>query len=440
MSQSGISLQSRITTLIILSSVTFIGVFTFIQINNQLGRVNRFNTYQANLSTSIIKNNLEVILNETKEDESAKKKYLQSELDKFRDSKILSDAVIFDANGSIIYNTNKLSPSNNASFHDLAKIEELRYASDGKWFASEVDKKNRQLIFYISLNTREEPAEIYTARATFPLTDIQGAFIEVYKPVILTAIIVIIANIILGYSISKTIIGPIKVLNQVTKLIAAGDLTIRTKITTQDELQELGSTFNFMTQELAKMKERAENANPLTKLPGNIVIHEEIEKRIRENKKFVVIYCDLDNFKAFNDKYGIAKGDVAIKLTADIFKDSALKNGNSDDFVGHEGGDDFILITTPDKADRVANSITSEFDKKIRTLYSQDDLSQGYIIAHARDESIKKFPIMTISLAGVSNEIREISSYAEVTNIAAELKKKAKGIDGSIFVMDQRKT
>jgi len=422
----------------ILSSIIFISVFTFIQVNNQLKSVNSFNAYQANLSTSIIKNNLEVIINEIKDDENNRKQYLQSELDKFRDSKILSEAKIFDSTGAIISDTRKSSGANEASYRDLAKIEELKYLSGEKWLISEIDKKNRQLVFYINLRNKQEPSKDYVIKATFPLADIQGAFIEIYKPVILTVIIVIIANIILGYSISKTIIGPIKVLNQVTKIIAAGDLTIRTRIDTQDELQELGSTFNFMTEELAKMKERAENANPLTKLPGNIVIHEEIEKRIQENKKFVVIYCDLDNFKAFNDKYGIAKGDVAIKLTADIFKESAKIKGNPDDFVGHEGGDDFIIITSPEKSQDVADYITSEFDKKVRQLYNQEDLSQGFIIAHARDGSVKQFPIMTISLAGVTNVTREINSYAEVTNIVADVKKKAKAIEGSVFVLDKR--
>ena len=281
-------------------------------------------------------------------------------------------------------------------------------------------------------------SDLYLAKVSFSLGNIQEAFSGVYKPVILSAIFIILANILFGYLLSKEVIGPIKVLNQVTKIIADGDLSVRTNIHTQDELEELGLTFNYMTEELIKMKERAENANPLTKLPGNIVIHEQVDKRINENLKFVVIYCDLDNFKAFNDKYGIAKGDVAIKLTADIFREAANNKGNSQDFVGHEGGDDFILLTTPEKAQDVADYITKEFDKQVRSLYSQEDLTKGFIIAHARDGTVKQFPIMTISLAGVTNVHRTITSYGEVTNIAAEVKKKAKAIEGSVFVMDKR--
>jgi GGDEF domain-containing protein len=209
---------------------------------------------------------------------------------------------------------------------------------------------------------------------------------------------------------------------------------------THDELEELSETFNVMTVELKKMKEKAENANPLTKLPGNIVIREEAEKLLKENKKFVVIYCDLDNFKAFNDKYGIHAGDEAIKLTAAVFKEAVAQKGNANDFIGHEGGDDFILLTTPDKAKDMGDYIISEFAKRIKALYNKEDLDRGYIEAKSRyGNEIMKFPIMTISLAGVTNEIRLISSYAEITNIAAEVKKKAKQTPGSCLFMDKRK-
>ncbi|NQT46470.1 MAG: diguanylate cyclase [Candidatus Omnitrophica bacterium] len=192
-----------------------------------------------------------------------------------------------------------------------------------------------------------------------------------------------------------------------------------------------------MTAALMKMRAKAENANPLTKLPGNIVIHDEIDNRIKAKTKFAVIYSDLDNFKAFNDKYGIGLGDQAIKLTADILKES-LKHGNSDDLLGHEGGDDFVMITTPDKTKTITDYICKEFDKRIRQFYSKEDLDQGFIMASSRDSQIKKFPIMTISLAGVTNEQRPIQSYAEVTNICAEVKKKAKSLNISSFVLDKR--
>jgi diguanylate cyclase (GGDEF)-like protein len=245
-------------------------------------------------------------------------------------------------------------------------------------------------------------------------------------------------NIVLGSILTKTIVKPIYILNDATKAIAGGDLKLKVDIKTRDEIEELGNTFNYMTEALQKMKERAENANPLTKLPGNNVIHEEIAKRITSNRKFMVVYSDLDNFKAFNDKYGIGAGDKAIKMTADIMRDSLKEAGGPDDFLGHEGGDDFVMVTVPARTAQITKYICDEFDKRVRALYKKEDLDTGFIVAHARDGSIQKFPIMTISLAGVSNEKRPLASYGEITNICAEVKKKAKAVPKSVFVMDER--
>jgi diguanylate cyclase (GGDEF)-like protein len=335
--------------------------------------------------------------------------------------------------------TEKEMVGEDVTYRDVEKIRELESLSKAnQWFSPEIDKSAERIHIYIPLRLASDGPIEYIAKLSYSLTDIREALMGVYIPVGITVFVVILVNIAFGYVLSKIVIGPIKTLNDATKTIASGDLSIRTSIRTNDELQELGETFNQMTQELIKMRERAENANPLTKLPGNIVIREQAEERIKANKKFMVIYCDLDNFKAFNDKYGIAKGDDAIKLTADIFKEAVKAKGGSDDFIGHEGGDDFILLTTPDKAGSIANYITKEFDARVKSLYDQEDLAKGYIVAQARDGSVKKFPIMTISLAGVTNEHRAISNYVEITNIAAEIKKKAKSIEGSAFVIDKR--
>lgn len=438
MSVIRLTLQNRITTLMIVSSVIFIATFTFIQLNNQLSNLTRYNSYRTNLSTLLVKNNLEGAIKGATLDEIPK--YLTQVINSLQEAQIIEEITVFDANGKIIASTLKENIGKDVSYKDLNKMEDLNYLSgENKWYITSIDRLNQRLYVYISLDNHLEGETAYVSKLSLPLANIQEAFKEVYGPIIFAVLIVILANILFGYILSKTVVGPIKMLNDVTKIISAGDLSVRTAIKTNDELQELGLTFNYMTEELIKMKERAENANPLTKLPGNIVIHEQVDNRIKEGRKFVVIYCDLDNFKAFNDKYGIAKGDEAIKLTAEVFKEAAKTEGNPDDFVGHEGGDDFILLTTPEKAEGVTNHIIKEFDKRVCSLYSPEDLKEGFIVAHARDGTVKKFPIMTISLAGVTNAHREISSYAEVTNIAAEVKKKAKAIEGSIFVMDRRR-
>ena len=262
--------------------------------------------------------------------------------------------------------------------------------------------------------------------------------IEILIPISLTAVAVILGNLFLGFILLRTVVHPIIVLNKATKEIASGNLDLKVNIRTNDEIQELGDTFNDMTVALGKMKERAENANPLTKLPGNNVIREEIERRISSGDKFVAIHVDLNNFKAYNDRYGIAKGDEIIKLTSRVLENSTKNFGSVSDFIGHEGGDDFFLITSPDRAEAAAQEIISEFDSKIRTFYTKEDQDAGFIMEKSRRGELMKFPLMSISLAGVTNQFRPISSYAELTNIAVNVKSKVKQIQKSTFLLDRR--
>ncbi|MDR1796686.1 MAG: response regulator [Clostridiales Family XIII bacterium] len=184
--------------------------------------------------------------------------------------------------------------------------------------------------------------------------------------------------------------------------------------------------------------DRNRNANPLTGLDGNIEIQREITSRISKGLVFAVIWIDLDNFKAYNDVYGFANGDRIIILTADILRDQVALFGGGDDFLGHIGGDDFIVVTTPDKAPRICEEIIAEFDKKVLDFYNEEDRSRGFITTTNRRGEADTFPLMTISLAIVSNERRELRSAVEVGDIAAEVKKKLKTMVGSNYFADRR--
>ena len=180
-------------------------------------------------------------------------------------------------------------------------------------------------------------------------------------------------------------------------------------------------------------------ANPLTGLKGNLEIQAEINHRIATNKLFSVIYLDIDNFKAFNDVYGFPCGDRGIKITADIITDNVAMYGAGDDFIGHVGGDDFIIISQPSLTDNICENIIKDFDSKIRELYTNADRRNGYITTANRKGIITKYPIMTISLAVVTNEHRAIFNHIQIGEIAAELKKKAKTIEGSVYIKDKRR-
>jgi len=181
-------------------------------------------------------------------------------------------------------------------------------------------------------------------------------------------------------------------------------------------------------------------ANPLTNLPGNISIINKIEERMKKKRQFTTLYLDLDNFKAFNDTYGYERGDEVIKLTANTIVQAVERWGNSDDFIGHIGGDDFIVLTTPDKVDTICQQIIADFDNSIPDLYDEKDKKAGYLLCRNRIGQIQKFPLISISIACVSNEQREFSHPGEISTVAAEVKKYAKSIAGSTYVKDKRKS
>ncbi len=179
--------------------------------------------------------------------------------------------------------------------------------------------------------------------------------------------------------------------------------------------------------------------SPLTRLPGNLAIEAELRRRIETNEPFAVLYSDLDNFKAFNDVYGFTHGDEAIQLVATTSVDLVRRRGTPQDFVGHIGGDDFIIVTLPDRAEEIAREIIDSFDRDIRHLYNEQDLRQGYIETRDRRGTLNRFPIMSLSIAIISNQQRKLENYAQIGEAAAELKRYAKSIGGSVYVKDKRR-
>jgi len=184
--------------------------------------------------------------------------------------------------------------------------------------------------------------------------------------------------------------------------------------------------------------ERSRGVNPLTGLPGNNDIEAEIARRINENIPFAVLYLDLNSFKPYNDIYGFANGDIAIKMTADIMYESVEQCGSKEDFVGHIGGDDFVVIAAPETAIDTAKAIIERFDKEIVVLYNEDDLQRGYIVSKDRDGITREFGLIGISVAIVRSDKDQITSPMKLAEVAAVLKKKAKSYGGkSAYVVSE---
>lgn len=166
----------------------------------------------------------------------------------------------------------------------------------------------------------------------------------------------------------------------------------------------------------------ARHQNPLTGLPGNLLIEQYLSDCITENQPFTVLYMDLDNFKAYNDVYGFEKGDRVIMMLARLLKAHAPRHA----FVGHVGGDDFILVLKTHDVKELCEQMIAAFDKQVRTGYTADDLKKGYIVAKNRKGEIEQFPIMSISIAGVTNKAKHIRNASHLAKLAVGLKKKCK--------------
>ncbi|OGQ10208.1 MAG: hypothetical protein A2138_08610 [Deltaproteobacteria bacterium RBG_16_71_12] len=180
----------------------------------------------------------------------------------------------------------------------------------------------------------------------------------------------------------------------------------------------------------------ADLASPTTRLPSSATIDRAVTERIKSGEPFTLCYLDLDNLKAFNDYYGYAKADGVVQQTGDLLKSVVAELGGAGDFLGHIAGDDFVFVTTPDRAQRIATSVIEAFDRIIPLYYDRDDRTRGYIETDDRYGQKRKFPIMSVSLVGVTDGGGRFESHAAIAVAAAALKRKAKAIAGSVFLHD----
>jgi diguanylate cyclase (GGDEF)-like protein len=181
------------------------------------------------------------------------------------------------------------------------------------------------------------------------------------------------------------------------------------------------------------------SSNALTGLPGNVQIENELGRRIGSHEKFAFLHVDLDNFKAYNDYYGYARGDALIRFVAALLVESVEMFGGDDDFVGHIGGDDFVVMTVPERATTIAERAKAEFDARVPAQYDLEDRERGYIsVLSNRQGGVRQFDLLSVTILVVTNVGRDIQHAAQVNDIAKELKKVGKATPGSCIVLDRR--
>jgi len=240
--------------------------------------------------------------------------------------------------------------------------------------------------------------------------------------------------------IARRLKGSLGKLGSATQMIADGAFDYDSGVESNDEIGELAVGLKNMAQKLKNYEQLCLDASPLTRLPGNIAIERALLERIRRSENFALCYADLDDFKAYNDNYGYAKGSEIIKVTGELLHNVKDRHGGEDDFVGHIGGDDFVLITAPANASVICESIIREFDQVIPFFYSEEDRRRGYIKGTDRFGVTRQFPLMTISIAVVSDVSRDILSPTEIAQVAAEIKEYVKALPGSNYLVDRRRS
>jgi GGDEF domain-containing protein len=184
--------------------------------------------------------------------------------------------------------------------------------------------------------------------------------------------------------------------------------------------------------------DRDVSVHPTTRLPGTGSIERDIAERIRRRELFAVCYADLDHFKEYNDRYGYNEGDRVIRVLARILRDVVMGFCPTDGFVGHIGGDDFIFIVPLAMVHTCCEEIIALFDEFVPYQYTEDDRSAGYFLGRDRRGNILWVPLMTLSIGVVTNEHREFTHTAKVSELATEMKTFAKKLPGSVYAVDRR--
>jgi diguanylate cyclase (GGDEF)-like protein len=197
--------------------------------------------------------------------------------------------------------------------------------------------------------------------------------------------------------------------------------------------------FYFTVKNIINLLNNNRKVSPLTGLPGNVQIQAEMKKRLLNREVFAILYFDLDNFKAYNDVYGFSNGDEIIKFTARTISKHVHQIEDSDNFLGHIGGDDFVAIVSKTDYEKVCQDIILEFDKFAVSYYNEVDAERGYVEVANRRGIIEQFPLITISIAVVEVDYKNYKNTLEIGEVGAQIKHRAKQIMGSTYIINKRK-
>jgi len=227
-------------------------------------------------------------------------------------------------------------------------------------------------------------------------------------------------------------------LQELSRMVAEGErrhLADGFIITEAGQYLGIGSSQDLIREITELQLQSARYANPLTLLPGNVPINEHIERLLQSGTSFVVCYCDLDNFKPFNDRYGYRKGDDMIQLVAGILRETSDPER---DFVGHIGGDDFVVLFQSNDWEWRCQQTLQRFDAAVQSLFDSEDKDRGGFHAQSRQGDALFFPLTSLSIGAVPVSRGAYRSHHDIAATAAEAKKQAKLATGNTLFIERR--
>lgn len=202
------------------------------------------------------------------------------------------------------------------------------------------------------------------------------------------------------------------------------------------DAEELGARLRVATQRRALLG----GVNPLTGLPGNVWLTRAIQRHLDGGEPFAFMQVDIDNFKAFNDRYGFVLGDDVIALTAELLEAAVAHVGLSDTVLGHIGGDDFGVVSPVEHAAAIAAELVRTFDEAAPAFYDEADRARGAMTADGRDGESREFPLVSVSIGLVVWGPHRPQSTRAVADAASVLKGLAKRRRGSFVATDEHAT
>lgn len=291
-----------------------------------------------------------------------------------------------------------------------------------------------QLLNYLADFRQQQQQNINTGLAQ--LSEHTG---DAFQMTVLLTLIGILLSAPVSLAVIFSIHRSVKELKKATQRISAGRFDHHPELSGNDEFAQLASDFAQMGEKLSELEQLHLDANPLTLLPGNLAIDREIEMRIGRREPFSHLYIDLDNFKVYSDRYGYKAGSDVLAMVGDLLKQVVGEYGSSQDLVGHIGGDDYVVVSSLESGELLAQKIIDGFTELVPSFYSDEDQKAGSFAGEDRYGVKRTFPLMTISIAVIPSDHYEYPSRLAISQDCARVKEYLKIQEGSNYMLERRK-